>query len=648
LALATLLVCSGIAPAAPGVLELIPEDAAVALAVRNLNDLKKKGDQFVAATGTRFIARPSQLIEQLINRHGIKGVDADGGIAVMAVNPKIVGIKLWGDDGKFNPDGDWTNLIVIVLPFRDADVIADSFGIAKGKLKPDRMVTGKGKEFGRFFYVRGKHLFYGNHEKAVLSVAKSKPSGGDLMAAQRRMLERADVLAQVNREALDPFWKSMLEDFQRDLEKRVGEKDKKLVRQSIETLRAVRTSRIALRVDEGLGISWVNTFVKEGQAAADARKFLTTLRGGPGVADLAGLPEGRVIAAEAFRGEGAQNAAVLKLFTRLLWEGTRGPRGWLSPTDRPDYVNVFTEIWKRLKGTRVAVYQNTDRLKYGLFSAVAILDTADAGQFLDELRLLARLGGADLDLTGKNERKDDVAAVEKLIGDLGADEYPVRESATTKLALIGEPALPFLDKALKSSDAEVRRRAREIKEGIVAKAEARRKELLDKDALKHVRPTFAFAPKAESLDDVRLDVVQVRIKEKDAAGKLRDLFGPDWDRIRIAVHGRQVVVLLGSDKELLRATLKNLKENKRGLADSKLLAPSVAHLNSARKVEFHLSLTAANALLTAADLKQPAGNPALSSFALTVEPDLLQLDFWLPPSEFKALRNEKTTTPMRN
>src|SRR5262245_41559048 len=101
-----------------------------------------------------------------------------------------------------------------------------------------------------------------------------------------------------------------------------------------------------------------------------------------------------------------------------------------------------------------------------------------------------------------------------------------------------------------------------------------------------------------------------------AAAKLRELLGPDWDRIRLAVHGRQVVVLLGSDQELLRAALKNLREGKRGLADAKPLFASNAHLDPARQVEFHLSVAAVYALWTAADLQRPADKLSLSSFAL--------------------------------
>jgi hypothetical protein len=358
------------------------------------------------------------------------------------------------------------------------------------------------------------------------------------------------------------------------------------------------------------------------------------------VADLAGLPEGRVLAAESLRGDGARNATIARVFYAALWDRAMSGAGWLSPADRANHLGVFTEIWKHLKGSRMAIYHNANRARDGLLSAVGILDTADAEQFLAELRQLARLGGDELDLSEKTG-KDDVAAVAKLIRDLGDDTYAVRESATTKLTLIGEAALPQLEEALKSPDAEVRRRAGAIKETIVATAVEHRKELLDKNALKHVRPVFGFARKGESLDGTRVEVVRVRLAEKDAkaAAALREVFGPDWDRVRLAVHGKQVVVLVGSDQGLLRAALTNLKQGKRGLADAKVLAGATGHANPDRRAELHLSLGAAQAFWSGADLENPkeGASPALTSFALTVDPDFLELDVWVPPAEAKVI-----------
>jgi RNA polymerase sigma factor (sigma-70 family) len=54
------------------------------------------------------------------------------------------------------------------------------------------------------------------------------------------------------------------------------------------------------------------------------------------------------------------------------------------------------------------------------------------------------------------------AEVARLIGQLGDDDFDLREAATARLKAVGEPALPALRKALASDDPEVRRRAGRI------------------------------------------------------------------------------------------------------------------------------------------------------------------------------------------
>jgi hypothetical protein len=577
----------------------------------------------------------------LLDGEGLRaGVDHDGSFAFVVANPDVLGVKLFKEDGSLDFRLDFVSLFVLVVAVKDADVLATNFGIAKGGLKSDTAVEGNGKQgFGHYFYLRGKHLFYGNNAKAVRSVATGPRAGSDLAAARRRPLERADLLVHLRRGAIAPVWKDLLKNMEKALvEKASHEEDKKAVGKIIETLGVIHTSWFALRLDGGLGVSWVNTFPKEG--AHEARQFLASLGRGSGVADLAGLPEGRVLAAESLRGDGARNATIARVFYAALWDRAMSGTGWLSPADRANHLGVFTEIWKHLKGSRMAIYHNANRGRDGLLSAVGILDTADSEQFLNELRLLARLGGDELDLSEK-AGKDDAAVVAKLIRELGDDAYAVRESATTKLTLIGEAALPQLDEALKSPDAEVRRRAGAVRETIVATAVEHRKELLDRNALKRVRPVFGFSRKGESLDGTRVEVVRMRLADKDAkaAAALREVFGPDWDRVRLAVHGKQVVVLVGSDQGLLRAALTNLKQGKRGLADAKVLAGATAHGNPDRRAELHLSLGAAQAFWSGADLENPKGAdpPALTSFALTVDPDFLELDVWVPPAEAKVI-----------
>jgi hypothetical protein len=644
LTLLILLTWTAAAPAESGILHMIPEDAAAGFVVRNVADLRRKGDRFLADTEMHLFLRPSELFPIIYSVLGLqRGVEENNSAAILVANPEKVGIQLFDNAGQISSFDNLMRLLVIEVPFADLDDIGANFGIARGAFAPGKIVPGKGQDFGKFFAARGKHLFIANHEATLAIVLKSKPAGLELTPGQRRALNEADMLIHLGIRSLGPIWK----DFLKDIESRLGDKDRdsdpKLFRQLMHSLASLRYVSAAIRIDGGLSIRLLAGFPQDKDAPA--QQFLRRLQAGPGAAELTGLPDRPVVAVRAAQGDGAQNATVMKLLLNLLLNHVDQAQLLLSSADRPNFVGVFTEVWKRLKGSRAAVYRNADESRFGLFGVAAILDTEDPEKFLAELAQLAHYGGSSLDLSAKAP-PDDAAAVARLIQDLGAAEFSVRESATIKLCLIGEPVLPYLEKALASDDLEVHRRAERIKEQIVTAAALRRQELLANDLTRHLRPTFAYIPRAATRAGQRIDVIQIRLSARDAAvvPQLRQLFGPDWDRVRLAVHGKQVVALLGSDDRLLVETFQNLKEHRPGLAGAPWLDTFARKGDPARKFEFHVSLQTGVALKRADDLKdrklirQPRD---MTSVALTIGADWLQLDAWIPNAEFKVVVKEQ-------
>ncbi len=271
-----------------------------------------------------------------------------------------------------------------------------------------------------------------------------------------------------------------------------------------------------------------------------------------------------------------------------------------SATDRPAFVGVFDEVWQRLQASRVGIYLTRDESKSGLFSIVAILDTQDAKTFLASMRTLAKIADGTLDLT-KTVAGEEIN-IDQWIKDLSSEKYQVRASATTRLRLLGEPALAYLEKAAATPpDLETSRCAQLLIREISAVAAERRKELLTKDLPRYVRPTFTFVTQAETRGGLPIDIVHVKLQNKDqlASGQMKQLFGPDWDKLRLAVHGQQVVVLLGSELDLFEAALTNLKEAKDGLASSNLTAGyDKARPKNATSI-FYLSLNNMLALVRA-------------------------------------------------
>src|SRR5262249_13585229 len=103
-----------------------------------------------------------------------------------------------------------------------------------------------------------------------------------------------------------------------------------------------------------------------------------------------------------------------------------------------------------------------------------------------------------------------------------------------------------------------------------------------------------------------------------------------------------VAVLFGSDRKLLAETVRNLKGRRPGLAGAKYLAAFGKHSDPGRTAEFHVSVQTVLELLRADDLRKApaAGSHAVTSFALTVGPERLQVDVWVPSAEVKVIAKE--------
>jgi hypothetical protein len=614
--------------------DLLPADALGGIACRNISDLVGKSDKLARDVGLKLPVTAGGLCQMAQMALGINaGLDLKGGCALVAANPKHVGMEF-----NFRNANEF---LVVVLPFTDLDTMAANFGFDKGKLKSEKIAPVKmERDFIKFCYVRGKHIYLGIQEKAILSVAKGKSVGADLSPAQRKSLAEADCLCHLGVGVWVETWKKELNsaaDLFGDIK---NEADRQTAKELMQALAAVRHVFCTCKLGGGFGCGCMCVFPKDG---GDAKKLLAALRGGEGGSSLRGLADGNVVAATAIHGDGSKNGRVLRVLFHLLVRDLLVRNEIYGAGDRPAILAVFRAIWPRLQGSRFALYKTADERKLGLFSLVAVLDVEDGAKFVNDLKTLARFGSAEgLDLTSEAGKEKTAAEIEQLVKSLGSRTFRARESATAKLLLAGEQVLPFLEKGIKSTDLEVSRRAERIKAEIVQAARDRRKELLSGKLTRAIKPSFAFLDKKEKVGDHKVFNVAVKLRKQDAATapQLRQLFGPDWTRVRVGVEGKHVVVLLGSDVKLLSAALGNLKDGKPGLAKAAALGEQAKRIDPGRKIEVHASLALAYALATAADLEKPGklpANPPLSTAALTIEQDRLQGDLWLPLAELKEI-----------
>jgi hypothetical protein len=644
-ALALLLFGAAPALAQQGVLDLIPANASAAVAVRNLDELATRGDKLVADAQLQLqnVQRPSQLIAALYGFLGGPGaVDAKGTAAFLVARPQKQ--DDWGRWGIPN-----SRLFVGVAPIGNRALLAGAFGLKPEELRKDKAVRGKvqGGPERLYLLLRDKHLYLGEDEQIVTRASRAKPLRDQLPAGRRKRLQEADLLAFIDpwsllepearkevRKHLESGEPVLLADFSQHLAD-----DKKAKQALVRLVRALGEVRYGLgtaRVEGGLGLSFVALFPEKGAKAS--AELLADLRSGQGGSSLRGLPEGPALLAYASRAEGPRTAPLARALAAVLLRSFGEAQHLLSAANRPVYTEMLGAFWRQLQGSRAALYETSDERKYGLFSLVAILDTPDAAGFLAGLRGLARIAEEPEAKAQTKEAGPDLA---QLVRDLSSPTYRVREMATIKLRLVGEPALPHLKKALTGTDLETYRRAEKLTAQIRHAADERRRDLLAGGLPKHLHPSFVFAARPEERAGQRIEVVRVKLGAKDvpAAKQLRGLLGPDWDRVRLVARGDKLVVLVGSEVRLLDQTLANLQAGKPGLAATAGPAALARQTGAARTAELHLSIERLLALTRKPDNdRTPArGAGGLTSFGLTVGAADLQADVWLPPTELGVL-----------
>src|SRR5262249_52380022 len=239
-----------------------------------------------------------------------------------------------------------------------------------------RPPAGRFFSFGTHYCAHNNHLLLASSEKAIEAVLKSEKSFTRLLSeAQRKSLADADVQIVFRPDRFGDDWNQALTELQKHMTEKATDAERQMATDLVEALKAIRLGLGAIRFDDGLGVSVSAVFPEKVPEAT--RKFLASLAGNRTGSDLKGLPDGPAIFASASKGEGRQNGRLLKVLADLVLRDALDRVEWLpSPTDRANVLAAFSEILKRLQAYRVAVYQNPDRLKHGLLSAVAILDTA--------------------------------------------------------------------------------------------------------------------------------------------------------------------------------------------------------------------------------------------------------------------------------
>jgi WD40 repeat protein len=364
-------------------LDLVPDDAAFGLVVRNLADVLDKGERFFEDNDVdpNKAPRPATLFKQLLPGLGIsKGLDEKGSIALVLPNLKKLGIE------KVDPnDASFLRVfssLVLVIPFDDLDRMAGNFDLKEKDLASGKVCKARrpsGFFFGDFYVAaQGKHLLLGLAEKPLQLVADRRPLTKALSRAHAKVLQEADVAVHFGTEGWGPVYHSLLRDLRKVLQLEDSKTDNKVIEQFVEALGKASFVGGGLTLGKESRLDVVASFPK-GQAAAEARKFVSTLRAGPGVSDLDGLPAVDPLVAYAAKGDGVRNVAMARALLRVLLGKWLGIEVDLGDENRKKFLEAFETMYRHLKGSRAVVYltPRARQDKVGRVAAIVVLDVDD-------------------------------------------------------------------------------------------------------------------------------------------------------------------------------------------------------------------------------------------------------------------------------
>lgn len=613
--------------------DIIPEDVLAAVAIRNVSEFISRGDEFIDKSEWRIPIRLKDVYDSVTTSLGIRdGLDKNGAAALMLFTPDV---KM--------------NTVVTAVPVDDLKVMAANFGVSRERLveggvldrQTIRGVPKKLPSSGRYVAVRGSHVLLGGDPKLVELAAKGQTLGESLANEDRETLATDDMFIFGNVKSARDDWGQQPDGFENQLDGFPPDEAKAL-RQVVGATYDLNYIAVGASFDQGLGATVVLRF--QGDRSRD---ILSQLAGERSGTSLTGLPAGKVLAAHASSVNGEKTVALVRALLRLLLKSFDIETDhFISASQRSNLVGVFGEGWQRLKGSRTAVYENENPERDGLYSLIAVLDTDDAKQFVADMTGLARFINASGLSPDEVDKTIDAKTTQKLISELGHDEYRVRQTASTKLGLVGKPALPALEKAVTSTDVEVQFRARAILQQIRESLAAEREDLLRGDLLSRIRPNFVYFPDQETRSGRPVDAVRMQLQTDEArfAAGLRRYLGPEWNQLRMTTVGNHVVVLLGSNTGLFEKAITDTKAGRAGIHDESHHTSFRNRAHPERIVEFHISLVRAQQLLGhGASAARRAGEPtSTTSFGLSIAPQRVRLDIFAPFKEAKFVIEEST------
>ncbi len=393
-----------------------------------------------------------------------------------------------------------------------------------------------------------------------------------------------------------------------------------------------------IRLDTGIGTTMI-----AGLKSLDSKNLLGEFFDSTRDTTLARMPRGKILTTHALQANSKTTGGVLGSILSITRDAISAQIARTTiHSDSYQLDGLLSEALDRIKGGHLVLYESSNRKRYGDFSLLGVLTTDDPDAFLTDLTGLTPFVNAASMSDAEAAIAFPQAKIEGLVAELGESHYQRRELAKFKLKLLGARARPALEKAMKTRDLELRLAAKEVLESFNLDITASRAELLKGSLFKKLKPSFTYAPQEETLamSDIGILTMQFQSDVQQTRNKMETLFGPEWQKVKIATVGKEVLLLVGSETSILERAITKQKLPESALNTHKACQTFRVRANSDTIFEIHVAISRLGYLL---DLGISEDKSAVdkavdrvSSFGLTIKDKRVRVDTYTPPQDIKV------------
>jgi hypothetical protein len=632
--------------------DVAPAGELGSITVRNVKELELRGDELIEQVGVPMNYRLSWLTRMIVSTCGpADAFNENGPVALSLMPPE-------SNDGSGTAGLD---SLVLSIPARDrvayekylrVSLADESTAVVVGNPEAVLSPLKVGRRGDQLYFASGSYSD-GDESLFALEQALAGPRVASVFTpATLERLNGSHLLLHGNYERIRQF-----DEATRPLQAEIDaltDPDERAVGEEFGlALDHVQHLFLGIEVDQGLTISTRAQF--DVASDAEARRVLIDLAPVANENDtaeppsLAGLPDGPVIAAFCSRLSTHRRRLIVRTLGRLMQSpnaagGDGGIFGSLDDVSLTELqqallFGMFQEVSSHSHGMKAAAYPNAD----GTCGIIAIFETETPDQLVTALRHLTEQPPPD-NPPGPDATSDEADAAEatKLVADLRISDSVVRTRAATRLLQIGPEAIPALEAAVAGDEPRLRGRAEPILKAIREHLASREGRLLQAGGLSALQPTLTYVDSAEVLDEHPLDIIRIALPAENAVHQqlLAEMFGPDWNTVRIAADKSHVVLTIGTVGPRLSETLRLIESGAPGLAANDTL-PQLP-TDDSRLIAAYIPLSrmvgeAPNRVWNAGEPKNTTPSAQLTAFGLSATPEELGVDIRLPVDEVRML-----------